>query len=347
MDPLTLALITGLISFAGGLITNGVNSRNVRTTNEANRLMTENTNQTNVELAERQHAWNVEDWQRQADWQSPANQMSMFRSAGLNPNLIYGQMSDSPSINSTQMPTLSAPKYMPFQSTNPVANSASDILSIAQARKFDVEADAIIQKLPQEVRNLEEQNKLLSTQVSELNKKIELYSSQIQNLYLEGQLKVAQEAKIYFDINLASATFSRDSDKVLAEINYLRSLSNEADSRTALNKRNLYELRESWSYRLLGFDLDNMKVASEIGLNRAKVVESNFVAQQIGLDIQAGRLHAAINQSLYDTSFGGKGSKIEQKINCALLAITDYFGKSAVSIGNGLQSAGALKMLLK
>lgn len=347
MDPLTIGLILGITGFVGGLITNGINRRNVSNTNQTNQQIAHDTNQASALLAQQQHQWNVQDYERQFRDSSPEVQMQRFREAGLNPNLIYGQISDAPSINSTSLPSLTAIPSQPFQAFNPVGNTASDILSISQAHKNDVESEVMMQKLPEELANMQKLNEQMQANINELNKKLDVYSAQISNLNLDGQLKVAQAAKNYFDMNLASATFERDSNKVLAEINYLRSLSDESESRTALNKRNLYELRETWSYRLLGLDLDNMKVASEVGLNRAKIVESNFVSQQLGLDIQAGRLHAAVNQSLYDTSFGRKGSKLERKVNRALLTITDYFGKSALSIGNGLQSAGALKMLMK
>lgn len=44
----------------------------------------------------------IADWQMQNEYNSPAAQMQRFREAGLNPNLIYGQMTDSPAVRSSE-----------------------------------------------------------------------------------------------------------------------------------------------------------------------------------------------------------------------------------------------------
>lgn len=43
------------------------------------------------------------DWERQTAYDSPAQQMARFKQAGLNPNLVYGNQSNSPVIRSTPM----------------------------------------------------------------------------------------------------------------------------------------------------------------------------------------------------------------------------------------------------
>lgn len=77
-------------SFIGGLLSNRSQSR---------------TNQMNMnfqrEMYARQRADALSDWDRQNAYNSPIAQMDRFKAAGLNPNLIYGQMSNSPSVRSS------------------------------------------------------------------------------------------------------------------------------------------------------------------------------------------------------------------------------------------------------
>lgn len=45
----------------------------------------------NLNLAKMQNQWNIEQWNRENAYNSPAAQMARYKSAGLNPDLIYGQ----------------------------------------------------------------------------------------------------------------------------------------------------------------------------------------------------------------------------------------------------------------
>lgn len=90
MDPV---VASSLISLAG-----------VGTSNIANILMNSHNNKQNAkqwkeyanlqrELQSSQNAWNLAQWNRQNEYNSPANQMNLLRQAGLNPNLVYGNLS--------------------------------------------------------------------------------------------------------------------------------------------------------------------------------------------------------------------------------------------------------------
>lgn len=54
-----------------------------------------------MDMVNHQHDLAIEDWNRQNAYNSPAAQMGRFKDAGLNPNLVYGQMSNSPTIRSS------------------------------------------------------------------------------------------------------------------------------------------------------------------------------------------------------------------------------------------------------
>lgn len=60
---------------------------------------------------QRKHA--LEDWQRQVDYESPAAQMARYKAAGINPNMVYGNQANSPTVRSTPMDT---PQLQPLPS---------------------------------------------------------------------------------------------------------------------------------------------------------------------------------------------------------------------------------------
>jgi hypothetical protein len=82
-----------------------INTASTLYTNAQNRKFSE-------EMYARQRADALTDWDKQNTYNSPSQQMQRYKEAGLNPNLIYGQMSNSPTIISTDMkhPDFVAPK---------------------------------------------------------------------------------------------------------------------------------------------------------------------------------------------------------------------------------------------
>lgn len=49
----------------------------------------EKNRQYNLQLAQMQNQWSVEQWERENEYNSPVNQMSRLKTAGINPNLAY------------------------------------------------------------------------------------------------------------------------------------------------------------------------------------------------------------------------------------------------------------------
>jgi len=93
--PLPLAalapsIIAGGASLIGGLI-------NAGSTSKTNQSMLSY----NKEMYDKQRADALADFNRQNEYNSPLAQMTRFKEAGLNPNLIYGQMSNSPAVRSS------------------------------------------------------------------------------------------------------------------------------------------------------------------------------------------------------------------------------------------------------
>lgn len=85
-----------------------------------------------------QNAYNTRMWHMSNEYNSPANQMRLFKEAGLNPNLAYGQISD---ISSTPMHSGSG-SAPGFAHMSNVMGSV-DPLTIAQARLANAQADKL------------------------------------------------------------------------------------------------------------------------------------------------------------------------------------------------------------
>lgn len=65
-------------------------------------------NQSNMQMAKYQYNQNLDMWKRANEYNSPKMQMSRYREAGLNPNLIYGQGTSGNSPN--VLPQYQAPR---------------------------------------------------------------------------------------------------------------------------------------------------------------------------------------------------------------------------------------------
>jgi len=111
----------------------------------------------NVQNAYNQQMWNQQNtynkglWDMQNQYNSPAAQMQRFKDAGLNPNLIYGQMNNGPTIDASQMAHASAPNAPETRSAGSNANPgtpphfdlANGILTMLGIQKQRAEIDNI------------------------------------------------------------------------------------------------------------------------------------------------------------------------------------------------------------
>lgn len=109
MPAWLIPAITAAASLAGNLF-------NTSSTRKTNQQQTD----VNAQLYDKQRADALQDWNRQNAYNSPSQQMQRFKEAGLNPNLVYGQMTNAPVIRSTEA---KAPDYVaPRIDTSQVGN---------------------------------------------------------------------------------------------------------------------------------------------------------------------------------------------------------------------------------
>lgn len=171
-------LISGVISTIGNLIgvssTNSTNTENVQNANAANRL-----------LAQQQNQFNVEQWNRENAYNSPEQQMSRFRAAGLNPSLVYGLQNlagMSPNLISSVAPMQAAQNIPP----------QTDPLTLAQIRKLNADAE----KTEGDNERADEQQGLLlknlSKDVESKDAEIAVQRRQISSMDASDALKYAQ-----------------------------------------------------------------------------------------------------------------------------------------------------------
>lgn len=85
-----------------------------------------------------QNSYNTRMWHMSNEYNSPANQMRLFKDAGLNPNLVYGEMSD---VSSTPMHSGSGSAPGFAQMSNVMGSV--DPLTLAQARLANAQADKL------------------------------------------------------------------------------------------------------------------------------------------------------------------------------------------------------------
>lgn len=85
-----------------------------------------------------QNSYNTRMWHMSNEYNSPANQMRLFKEAGLNPNLVYGQMSD---VSSTPMHSGSGSAPGFAQMSNVMGSV--DPLTLAQSRLANAQADKL------------------------------------------------------------------------------------------------------------------------------------------------------------------------------------------------------------
>lgn len=75
----------------------------------ANVIATSNVNRKtqkwNEKVMAQQREWALADWNMQNEYNSPEAQMARYKAAGLNPHLIYGQQTSTPSVRSSEAPS--------------------------------------------------------------------------------------------------------------------------------------------------------------------------------------------------------------------------------------------------
>lgn len=114
----------------------------------------------------------VDMWQAQNAYNAPSAQMSRLQAAGLNPNLIYGQM--SPGQSAVSAPQAGSPGSSPLPGVSRGIEQALQAMSIFnQQRQIDLNAE----KTAAEVKLLEMQSNYSGVQTSRAQAELDYFNS--------------------------------------------------------------------------------------------------------------------------------------------------------------------------
>jgi hypothetical protein len=145
--------LPAFLALAGKAIGTAFSAKNIGATlsaaNAGAQLLTNRAQKkSNLEMYDRQRADALADWNRQNQYNSPEAQMSRFKEAGLNPHLIYGQMTTAQPIKT---PDAKAPNYVAPQ----VEPQEFNILG----KQYALETQRL------QAENMEKQGELIKAQI--------------------------------------------------------------------------------------------------------------------------------------------------------------------------------------
>lgn len=158
----------------------------------------------NLNLAKQQNQWNIDQWNRENEYNTPLNQMNRYKSAGLNPDLMYGQQNLS-----AASPEMTAGEGATPMDYSPVANgptigeaasiAANARLTNAQAKLAESQADKVDSETVGQTINNEWLPKLLKgqTEINEAEVKQKLADAGLKGKQIEvavEQIKVMQQS---------------------------------------------------------------------------------------------------------------------------------------------------------
>lgn len=271
MDPV---VASSLISSAG-----------VGTSNIANILLNSHNNKQNAkqwkeyanlqrELQSSQNAWNLAQWNRQNEYNSPANQMNLLRQAGLNPNLVYGNLSGA-SAGSLESAGADI--------SSPTPNNAAQVSGFGD--------------LGVQIGNQMMQKELNDANIEKINTEIE--SQRIDNAHKQ------------FALNKQEETYKNQQDNIKSITDLNNSKSDEIQKNLGLIEANIRYMDAKEKSQTLE-NLFNEKtfedrvklVSSQLKLNQAQTRVLNKTIQKISQEMKTLKAQECLfwNQSLKASS---------------------------------------------
>ena len=294
------------------------NLQAVRETNDLNKQLFYESYRLNKDVFDYQNAANVDFWNMQNEYNTPAQQMSRFAEAGLNPNLIYGQ-GNSGNAGAIQTGSFSVPKAPKMESYQAPVNMYSSAINGFFDNLMKLTQ---IQKTEQETKNLETQNDFAVLNVENMR---------LKNIF-QGFVnsKTETEADMWFQ-RLKSEITRNEMQGANFEsmINFRDYMGvSEAQSRIDLNKeRRLSTIaeRELIDYRKSLMSAQVTELISRASLNSARVeltdAQKSEVYEKINnlvLSENATYLENQIRAILFSSGVNLKGSAQNNLVNSIL-----------------------------
>lgn len=237
--------LPAFLALAGKAIGTAFAAKNIGTTiaaaNAGAQLLTNRAQKkSNLEMYNTQRQDALADWNRQNQYNSPEAQMARFKEAGLNPHLIYGQMTTAQPIKT---PEAKAPNYVAPQADPQDFNILGRQYSLDAARLQN--------------ENMEKTGKLIDAQALKANSETdwknvnvrfanESFKSRLESLRIKNDLMEDQQANVqqqFWQIKANIAKTNKEIDNIVANTQ----LSQAKKAEVAAQVKNL-----GVTYKLLG-----------------------------------------------------------------------------------------------
>lgn len=266
-------IVAGVGSLLGGLGSSAMNNKAVRDTNKANMEIAKYQAQWQQQENDKAYQRSLNMWNLQNEYNSPTQQMARIRTAGLNPNLVYGNGVAGNSAGS-------APQYEPAKFNAPTMQAYRGWnLGISDA----ISQFLAYRTVKAQVDNMEAQNGLIRQQTAtEATKQANIAASTSRSefdLNMAKELKDVSVSSAIADMNYKQAGAAQGWTKANREViqyeldkalfdNKIK-LSNEEYLKALQSVRQLQQDNDINSFRyrmerLFGSSSDASKVASEL-----------------------------------------------------------------------------------
>lgn len=212
----------------------------------------------NLNLAKQQNQWNIDQWNRENEYNTPLNQMNRYKSAGLNPDLMYGQQNlsaASPEMTSGEGAT--PMDYSPVANGPTIGEAASIAanarLTNAQAKLAESQADKVDSETVGQTINNEWLPKLLKGQ-------IEINEAEVKQKFADAGLKGKQIEVAVEQIKVMQQSVKESQKKI-------EDLQSQMENRTFQQVQSMleYNLRkDKQRYEI-------SEILSKVGLNHANI----------------------------------------------------------------------------
>lgn len=164
--------------------------------------------------------WSLDDWNRNNEYNSPASQMERFRKAGLNPNLMYGQMTNAQPVRGTSSSPNKTDAYKADASAaqNGLSNFAALMI---ETQNIQAQKDLIIAETEAQKWGVERGKSLLPVEREQMFRNIEKTDADTTKSIAEKD-KTLQDAQYTIDQNKRAKEMQMENIKrIKAEIHQM------------------------------------------------------------------------------------------------------------------------------
>ena len=260
----------------------------------------ENERRATLALAAYQNDLNVENWMRNNEYNSPENQMARYRSAGLNPNLIYGQMHNADGVaGANASPTNFYDSPNELDVMRGVADVGESVAGIVQNRRLHND-------------NMAYQYDALATNTK---KDVALALAQIASTYQSDKMK-ADTAKEIARMNNDASSQAQDKDleykrEELAETRRMNDKRiEELENRINNDKSLTYWQKEKLKEEVRHIQTDTMQ--KEFDLVRAQIKANSDDYRAMVNELLAKKDYEALEN--WNNLWNGDFDKVDGKV---------------------------------